>query len=267
MTFLGKLLLRYPHLARVRKIPGIGPVARALGRKAAPRDDLVWARVRSGPAKGLLLELNPRTGAVYFEGEVEPAVQAEFTKLLRPGDVVYDIGANVGFFTLLAARLVGPTGQVVAFEPDPEVAHRLRENVRVNGFGHVDVIEAAVWSTSGRVTFARADSSITPDLGHGHVISTTSEGGVVAIALDDLVRDGARAPTLLKVDVEGAEAQLLRGARNVLTTVRPYVLVEVHTELGPKVEAEVRAELESAGYRLDAMDDRQVLGIPPGGAP
>ena len=105
------------------------------GEKLVPRDSLAWVQVQNGPAKGLWLHLNPRTGKTYFEGSGEPEVQQVLEQHLRAGMTFYDIGANIGLFSLLAARLVGKEGRVVSFEADPEIAARLREHVERNAFG------------------------------------------------------------------------------------------------------------------------------------
>jgi FkbM family methyltransferase len=124
---------------------------------------------------GATLHLNPRTGRDYFHGDVEPEVQVVLRKYLRPGMTVYDIGANIGFFSLLAARLVGSAGGITAFEADPEIAARLRENVARNQDAPISVEEKAVWSSSNPVFFARADAEVSPDRGLGHVIYNDAE--------------------------------------------------------------------------------------------
>jgi len=105
-----------------------------------------------------------------FEGGGEPEVQAALVKLLRPGMTFYDVGANIGFFSLLAARLVGKTGRVVAFEADPDVAARLREHAARNEFSWLGVEQKAVWSEARSVFFERTDPAKSPDRGLGHVV-------------------------------------------------------------------------------------------------
>jgi FkbM family methyltransferase len=112
---------------------------------------------------------------------------------LRPEMTVYDIGANIGFFSLLAGRLVGATGRVTAFEADPEIAARLRENVAQNQGVPISVEEKTVWSSSSPVFFARADAEVSPHRGLGHVIdngvdkSASSTIRVEAISVDEYV--------------------------------------------------------------------------------
>src|SRR5438477_4093550 len=145
---------------------------------------------RSGPAQGLWLHLNPRTGRTYFEGGGEPEVQTALKKYLRPGMTFYDIGANIGFFSLLAARIVGKDGRVIAFEADPEIAARLRVHVTRNNFPAISVEEKAVWLEASTVFFVRTDPEMSPDRGLGHVVasSTVDTIQVSAVSLDEYVR-------------------------------------------------------------------------------
>jgi hypothetical protein len=153
-SWLAQFLLRHGSpLAGLRRVPVLGQCVSWAGAKLVPRDSLAWVQVRSGPAAGLWLHLNPRTGTGYFEGGGEPEVQSALQQHLRPGMIFYDIGANIGFFSLLAARLVGKEGRVVAFEADPEIAGRLREHVARNEFGSITVEEKAVWSEARTVFF------------------------------------------------------------------------------------------------------------------
>lgn len=120
--WLAQFLLRYASpLAGLRSVPVLGQCVSWAGEKLVPRDSLAWVQVQNGPAKGLWLHLNPRTGKTYFEGSGEPEVQQVLEQHLRAGMTFYDIGANIGLFSLLAARLVGKEGRVVSFEADPKL--------------------------------------------------------------------------------------------------------------------------------------------------
>ena len=207
---LAQLFLRYAlPLAGLGRLPGVGPLFRWASGKLVPRDSLTWVQVQRGPAQGLWLHLNPRTDHSYVEGGGELEVMQQY---LRPGMIFYDIGANIGFFSLLAARIVGKDGRVIAFEPDPELAARLLVHVKRNDFQVISVEEKAVWSEPRTVSFARADPATSPDRGLGHIVA---RGGgdtirVNAMSLDDFVL-AAPAPDFLKCDVEGAEVEVFRG--------------------------------------------------------
>jgi FkbM family methyltransferase len=259
---LGRVFLRFAApFAKLRRFPVIGPGLRWASAKLIPRDALTWVQVQRGPAEGIWLHLNPRTGRDYFNGDVEPEVQAILHKYLRPGMTVYDIGANIGFFSLLAARLVGTAGRVMAFEADPDIAARLRENVARNQGGTISVEEKAVWSSSSPVFFARADVEVSPDRGLGHVID--SDAGklapstirVEAVSVDEYVRQSAT-PHFIKCDVEGAEVEVIRGGEKLLAEKRPLILCEMHGEENRQTLLKLFANL---GYRCEPCGKNHIL--------
>src|SRR5271170_1217843 len=128
--WIGTLLLHSPKRIRsLRDVPILGTFIHQLSHQILPTNERVWARVQSGPAQGINLELDPRTGDAYLRGELEVATQRVLAERLGPGMVFYDLGANIGLFSLLAARIVGAGGRVFSFEPDAEVARRLRRNI------------------------------------------------------------------------------------------------------------------------------------------
>lgn len=258
---LTQFLLRYaPRLAPLRRIPVLGKILDWAGTKAVPRDSLVWVQVKEGLAAGLWLRINPRTGRHVLEGSGEPQVQRALAAQLRPGMVFYDLGANIGFFSLLAAKLVGEKGRVFSFEADPEVASRLRENIARNHFTRVSVEEKAVWSDSRRVVFARADPAQSPDRGLGCVTKAAAPNTVEveAVSLDSYVH-AFPAPDFIKCDVEGAEVEVFRGARELLRTKRPGVLCEVHNEENRRA---LVAEFSNASYVCAPCDENHILASP-----
>jgi FkbM family methyltransferase len=212
----------------------------------------------------LWIELNPRTGQHYLQGDVEPAVQQVLTESLRPGMVFYDLGANIGFFSLLAARLVGVTGKVFSFEPDPEIASRLLRNIERNGFENVKVVEAGIWSVTGPVNFVASDVS-SPDRGVGKFVA--NEGGpkgtmTQCVALDEFVRY-APPPDVIKCDVEGAEVEVFRGAEKLLASHHPLILCELHSHAN---ETFLREHFSRLGYVLKSVDELHLLVAPQTGA-
>jgi FkbM family methyltransferase len=205
--------------------------------------------------------LNPRTGREYFQGEVEPDLQKVLQEFLRPGMTLYDIGANIGLFSLLAARLAGESGKVISFEADPEIAARLREHIARNEFPNISVQEMAVWSESRALTFARADAGTSPDRGAGHVDSSATGGDIAevqGVSLDEFVR-GAPAPDFIKCDAEGAEVEIFRGARKLLAEKRPIILCEMHSEENRRALMELWS---SHGFSCESRGKNQVLALP-----
>lgn len=240
--------------ARVRahaaQVPG-------LARWAASADRLV--RIGAGPAQGLFIKPGPSDPG-YGAGHNERAVQDAFTELLRHDQVVYDIGANMGFLSLLAARLVGAGGAVFAFEPVPANAQRLRDSARANGFGNVKVVEAALSDTPGQAVLALAEHAGGAMLTRfGRPSDATDALTVTTTTLDALVYEyGWQAPDFVKLDVEGAEAAVLAGAERLREAKRCTWLVEVDAATDEDAKAKVRA-LEAAffavGYTTYPLED------------
>lgn len=153
---------------------------------------------------------------------------------LHRGDVFLDIGANVGFFSLVAARIVGAEGRVVAFEPVPALANLLRKTAEANGLGNLDIVEAAVAQSNGKASIAAMRDSAYSHLVDGAREIDSSHGAwrsteVTTICLDEFVpRFIGRAPRLIKMDIEGAELEALAGATKVLSDPHgPDVICEV----------------------------------------
>ncbi len=210
------------------------------------------ARVDRGPGAGLRLYLG-RASAAYDLGMSEMAVQAFLVENLHPGDVFYDVGANVGFFSLLGARLVGRGGQVLAFEPVPANADAARRNAALNGLDNVFVRGAALASTCGT-----ADLILTRHPGGAtlaHVGSPPDASGalrVICKSIDALVeREDLAPPTLVKVDVEGAELDVLAGMERTARRLHPAIVCEVDAATVEEAESKaagVEAVLRGWGY-------------------
>ncbi len=258
---LAQFLLRYSSpLQGLRRLPVLGRCVSWAGAKLVPRDSLAWVQVKNGPGQGLWLHLNPRTGKTYYEGSGEPEVQEALQRHLRAGMTFYDIGANIGFFSLLAARIVGKEGRVAAFEADPEVATRLREHVARNAFGWITAEEKAVWSEQRTVYFARIDPATSPDRGLGHVVSATAGDTiqVSAVSLDEYIRTQP-APDFLKCDVEGAEVEVFRGAQRLLKEKSPGIICEMHSEENHRILLD---EFSRLGYICKPCGANHILALP-----
>jgi FkbM family methyltransferase len=259
---LANLLLRYVQpLSRLRRVPVVGNVLSWTSRKLVPGESLVWVQIQAGPSKDLWIRVNPRTGQNVQKGIGEPEVQQALVDHLRPGMAFYDLGANIGFFSLMAARLVGPQGRVFSFEADPEIAARLRENLSRNQFSHAQVTEKAVWSESTTVFFARVAPGTSPDRGLGHVAPDSFEAGVIrveAVSLDEFSQANP-APDFVKCDVEGAEIAVFEGATHLLSNQRPILLVEMHS---PASQQTLLERFASLGFRCRQLDENHVLALP-----
>jgi FkbM family methyltransferase len=180
-----------------------------------------------GPAAGL--RFVAEEGKVGFTlGSEEPELQAELARLLGPGDVFYDVGANVGFMTLVGAALVGPSGHVIAFEPIPRLAAVVRANAELNGLAQVEVHELALADRESTARF------VVPEESSGSHLADVKDGvgetfDVQVTTLDAfLARTDAPPPTVIKLDIEGAELRALDGMRQTLAAHGPALVVELH---------------------------------------
>ena len=258
---VAQLFLRYATpFAGVRRWPVVGAAVGWLSERIVPRDTLTWAQVQCGPAMGIWLHLNPRTGRPMLEGGGEPQVQAALVEHLQPGMTFYDVGANLGFFSLLAARIVGVSGRVVAFEADPEIAEKLRENAVKNRFSWIAVEQQAVRANSQTTFFQRADEAQSPDRGVGHIVDEEVAGAirVPAISLDHYTREAAP-PDVVKCDVEGAEVEVFRGAERLLRHKRPKILCEMHSE---ENKQNLQAQFARLDYECRMLDENHLLALP-----
>lgn len=182
--------------------------------------------VRSGPGRGLRLQIDARREKYYWTGSYERAVQDTFAAVVRPGDVVWDVGAHIGFFSLLASRLVGPNGRVHAFEPIAGNRRRLLTSLELNSATNVTVHDCALSDTPGeRILFARGASATWTLVERGG-----SEGTPIRCkTLDEFATSGPP-PTLIKIDAEGAEVDVLRGGLELIAKQYPKLVVEFHDE-------------------------------------
>ncbi len=166
---------------------------------------------------------------LYYRAIYEPAVVQQFGDLLKDARVVFDVGAHVGYYSLIAARAVGEAGRVHAFEADATICDYLRTNVEINDFKNVTVNNVAVSLESRSISFFPSKRF---HAGTGSLIqnaqSDSESAEVRAISLDDYVREN-RVDRLdaLKIDVEGAEMDVLSGAVETLRQLRPKVICEV----------------------------------------
>lgn len=213
------------------RVPKIGRFLRRFVHGVLPTEMRVWSRISAGPAKGLWIRLDPRFEMDYVSGVYEEAVERTLSLSLQPGSVFYDVGAHIGVLSLVAARLVGARGKVFAFEADPANATRIEEHVRRNGFEQIHILPCAVWSSGAHLRFERASAQ--SSLNQGAVatgqVKTANTLDVQAIAIDEFAR-GHAPPDLIKIDVEGAEAAVLRGSEQIFATKKPLLICEVHHE-------------------------------------
>jgi FkbM family methyltransferase len=171
-------------------------------------------------------------------------------KTIPEGSVVFDLGAHVGFYTLLSSVLVGPKGRVFAFEPMPTNLFYLKEHLSVNRITNVTVIEAAVSDSSGVTYFEEGSSSF-----QGR-ISSQGKLQVKTVGLDELIARGEiPTPDYIKIDVEGAEMQVFSGAKSMLANAHPTIFLATH---GNDVHHQCCEFLTSLGYQLQPIGGKSL---------
>ncbi len=216
-----------------------------LGRAVRWPLSLIPAKARlpivQGPLRGHRWIVGSSNHGCWL-GSYECEQQALLEKWIGEGDVVFDVGAHVGFYTLLGSLLVGSTGRVIAFEPIPENVAYLKQHLEINSVSNVQIVEAAVSERHGKARLSNGPSS---SMWH---LDARGELEVQTISLDELVLDQKLPPPdLIKMDIEGAEALALNGSTRVISEFHPVVLLSTH---GYDVHQRCCSFLESAGYCL-----------------
>lgn len=198
-----------------------------------------------------------QAGAICRDGP-ELQVQAALKRHLGPGGVLWDLGANVGFFALLAARIASPQGHVYALEPAPECAASIRASAELNGLENITAIEKAAGARTGRELFA-----VSPDNTWSHLVERAEPAAgseiltVEVAALDELaVQNDMRAPTVIKLDIEGSEIDALDGMRRTLERHRPVLICELHETV-----RELRELATSHGYTVTNLNGPEALEL------
>ena len=174
--------------------------------------------------------------------------------MVCPGMTVYDIGAHAGFYTLIFSRLVGEPGRVYAFEPFADNARYLLTHLRINNIQNSKLLQVAVADVDGL-----SDFSVTGDTFQNALTKTShSVFQVASVTLDQVVDDyGLSPPDLVKMDVEGGEAGILAGARQVLSSYRPILFIAMH---GDSQRRSCQQCLTDAGYKLFDLEGKLLSG-------
>ncbi|WP_439566856.1 FkbM family methyltransferase [Sphingopyxis sp.] len=241
----------------------LGSLAYGLLPEAVVRSQIRTTRTRHGFAMRLDLgQFVDRT--IYCTGGWEPLETRVIAAALKPGDSFVDVGANIGFFSLLAHRLVGPTGRVHAIEPTPSTADLLAHNIALSGAGAgaITVHRCAAGDRDGAVTMVVHDAG---NIGSNHVSFDGAGAAVPLRRLDQLL--SGETIRLIKLDIEGAEAMALRGAGALLDgDTAPALLFEFSPDMLRGMgddPAVLLHDLEAKGYiiyeihpdRLTPRDD------------
>jgi FkbM family methyltransferase len=225
--------------------------------------------VRMKVDAGISFLLDPRdfvSATILSEKQWQPEVWDSLSPVLRAGSVLLDVGAHIGYFSLKGALKVGPSGRVISFEPNPETLVLLRDNVAVNRASNITVepiacsdrdqmltLFAAPIANTGASSLSRDNADLDPDTAPAKAYP------VRARPIDDVVRElDLRRVDAIKIDVEGAEVSVLRGAIETLKRFHPKVVIEiVERQLASfhTTPADVTAILKEAGYNQSKAID------------
>ncbi len=226
-------------------------------------------------SEGFRVHVDPTDYAVGHTlartGSYEPEVTAALRTVLGPGATLVDIGANIGWFSLLGATLVGPTGKVIAIEPNPRNVALLRQSAQDNGLDNIEVLAVALSERPGAV-------ALETDGSNGRIIPVDgppaapveAEFVVASYPLDEILASaGVGRVEVIKIDVEGAEPLVLRGATTTIASSRPVLITEffpLALDSSPWGSARgYLAALRALGYRLSVIgeegehDDGEIL--------
>ena len=214
--------------------PGVLGILQRLGHDVA--DQVITP-------EGFRLSINPllhsnldRQGGL---ADYEPEMRSAISMLTRPGWCAYDVGANVGVFSFLFASLVGESGRVYAFEPEPNNYKCLKLSVSQNNVSNIITDNRALGATSQKELFDRRGGAFS-----GRLVGTegthTPTGNVIqveATSIDALIENESyRVPDILKIDVEGNEGLVLMGMQKTLAAHSPAIICELHSHLGDSIE-------------------------------
>ena len=246
-----------------RSDTALARAARPLLNRMVPEQETVVS-IRSGAGKGLSLPVMPKSEKYYWTGTHEQHVQDAMVELLEPGMRFWDVGAHIGFFSIIAARLVGDTGAVMSFEPMPETRARLERSVQLNDFDNVSISEYAIGDTSetGTLHPPKLDDADAGGVeGRKMTLMWTLDaerGDGTGMSVDcrrlDDIADQADPPDLLKIDAEGVEIEALAGGIDLLKLRKTKVIVEMSDretlERGRSLLPEHHFELIGANHWL-----------------
>lgn len=219
VRFLARMQFHFPVLRRIIVFAG---------NRISDNEGVIQRGIGAG------LRFNATGGNPgYLLGTSMPEEQETLKSLLKEGSVFYDLGANIGFYSTLAAHLVGPKGQVYAFEPFPSSAAAARLNAELNGFTQVSVIEAAVSDKAGTAAFTLGEASRNHKLSSGTSLDPAPETGasfhVPCLRLDSYIEEmHLRLPDVVMIDIEGAEVNALNGLADTIRRCKPAIMCEVH---------------------------------------
>jgi FkbM family methyltransferase len=245
----------------------VSTVARAKARWGSH-----WGYCSAGNGTSIRVDLNDRIEQLMWGHCYENHIQQCLLALLSPGCVYAEVGAHIGYHAVLGASIVGPTGKVYAFEADPRNFERLQEQLRT--FAWATAINKAAWIRSGSVIFERSSQAGESGWGTVTEVRDLKKGehiSVSAVSLDDWAEEHKiERVAVIKVDAEGSEVGILRGARNFLNRTKATVITEVNNTLlrqGEQSSDELVGILRDYEYEIFYISGKSLQPLGSAGAP
>ncbi len=194
--------------------------------------------------RGLRLKIDPVLPPLHFFREIEKENHHAYDTFIKPGNVIFDIGANIGLHSYYFARNF-KNSYVYSFEPLRANANYIKEIISLNKLSNIKVIEKAVGAETGTIFFDTYKNN------HQSRITTTpTDLSVEIITLDDFVKEEHIKPDFIKIDVEGAESEVLSGFKHLISSVNPVVIIELHTSQQSKLVADFFRPLDYTILRV-----------------
>lgn len=219
-----------------------------------------------GPLKGIKFILGGLAGegggASVYLNMIEPEQTSAFVDTLENGQVVFDIGAHVGYYTMLASRLVGPHGKVFAFEPMIRNIVYLHQHISLNRLNNVTIISGACSDILSLRVFSEglncAEGHIGEHNGTGEIGAspgTHKTFPVLTVSVDDVVQMIGVYPDVIKIDVEGAELSVLNGANATLHKARPKIFLSTHSDV---IRSACLEYLNKCNYMIEVLSQDKI---------
>ncbi len=215
--------------------------------------ELSWAvlPIFRGALKGAKWLIATRSN--FFFGTYEPEQTSLFAESVKPGAVVFDIGAHFGYYSVLSSRLAGPAGRVIAFEPSPANLKKLRRHLELNHCTNTQILELALSDKEGT---ARFETRVGSGVGH---LSNEGSIEVKVSTLDSIVAQLGVLPTVMKIDVEGAEMSVFDGGHDTLERARPTIFLSLH---GEELKQEAYSRLRKMNYNIREILPMEIVATP-----
>lgn len=236
------------------------------------KENYLLTPIIQGPNKGLWFRVNlVQKREAYWHGQYDEEILTVLARdFIQPGMTVWDCGIYIGYYTCFFARQVGPSGHVVAFEPDPSCLARAQENIRLNGFSNTSWVHAAIGDMTGKSAFILSGNTnshlpggwigATADEYKDQVETRVGVSEVQVYTLDDALNQcDVPAPDLVKIDIEGMEGKAVQHTRQLIELHRPIFVVELHN---PECDRQVWEFFHQQGYDIiNAATLQPVLSV------